>query len=119
MRRTLAILFLIAGLATGPLLAQGIDPAQEQYVNAFLNSRKAEELEAAGKFPEALNTLRGVANTLTQLKQSSPNFQPDMREWRLKLTMAGIERLQGNMGNAGLAEPPALGDVGVLPELPN
>lgn len=119
MRRTLAILYFIAGLATAPLLAQGIDPAQEQYVNAFLNSRKAEELETAGKLQEALNTLRGVANTLTQLKQNNPTFQPEMRDWRLKRTMEAIERLQGKMGGAAVSEPAGgTSEVGVLPELP-
>jgi tetratricopeptide (TPR) repeat protein len=119
MRRTLAILYFIAGLATAPLLAQGIDPAQEQYVNAFLNSRKAEELETAGKLQEALSTLRGVANTLAQLKQNSPTFQPEMRDWRLKRTMEAIERLQGKMGGAAASEPVGgANEVGVLPELP-
>jgi tetratricopeptide (TPR) repeat protein len=124
MRRTLVILCFLAGLATAPLCAQGIDPAQEQYVNAFLNSRKAEELEAAGDLKGSLRMLRAVADTLTQLKQSSPAFQPEMRDWRLKRTMEAIDRLQGKMGpEASAPEPgnelvPPLGDPPSLEPLP-
>jgi Flp pilus assembly protein TadD len=120
MRRTLAILLFIAGLSTAPLLAQGIAPAQEQYVNAFLNSRKAEELEGAGDLRGSLKTLRSVADTLSRLKQAAPDFQPDMVEWRLKRTMEAIERLQGKVGGAPEAGEPGPGapEIGVLPPLP-
>src|SRR3954466_15381979 len=107
MRRTFAILVFLAGLGTAPLLAQGIDPAQSEYVNAFLNARKAEELEAAGDLRGALKTLRGVADTLGRLKQNSPDFQPEMREWLLKRTLESIDKLQGKIGGSPEPAEPA------------
>ncbi len=132
MRRTLVILLFIAGLATAPLRAQG-DGAPSEYVTAFLLSRKAEELEAAGDLRAALKTFRNVADTLNHLKQAAPDYQPEMREWRMKRTQESIDRVQGKMGpdagnnNSGipnndggrLGSPDDItGGPGVLPPLP-
>ncbi len=120
MRRTFAILLFLAGLSIAPLVGQGIDPAQDQYVTAFLNSRKAEELEGAGDLRGALKTYRSVAETLSRLEQTNPDFQPEMRAWRLKRTMEALDRIQAKMGPGGNEAPlaPAPGDVDIgLPPL--
>jgi len=129
MRRTFVILLFLAGLATAPLHAQGSDAAGE-YVNAFLLSRKAEEMEAAGDLRGALKNFRSAADSLNHLKQSAPDYQPEMRDWRFKRTQEAIDRVQGKMGpdatNPGtnntsgpLAAPDDLtGGPSVLPQLP-
>lgn len=91
-------------------------------MTAFLNSRKGEELEAAGDLRGALKTYRSVADTLSRLQQTNPDFQPEMRDWRLKRTMEAIERIQGKMGPGGNEAPlaPAPGDADIgLPPLDN
>src|SRR5688500_16830059 len=76
MRRTLVILCFLAGFALSPvsIYAQGIDPAQEAFVNAFLAVRKAEEQVAAGDLKSAIKTYRGAADTLSKIKQQWPNW---------------------------------------------
>ncbi len=113
MRRTFAILCLLAGFAAAPLTAhaQGLDPAQEQFVNAFLNVRKGEEQENSGDMKAALKTFRAAADTLTRIKRESPNWQPDLVEYRLGQTMKAIDRVQTKMGGEKQDEP------GLLPRI--
>ena len=113
MRRTFVILSLIAGFATAPLTsrAQGLDPAQEQFVNAFLNARKGEEQENSGDNKTALKTFRAAAETLTRIKKESPSWQPELVEYRLGQTMKAIDRVQTKMGGEKKEDP------GVLPPI--
>ena len=113
MRRTFAILCLLVGFAAVPLTAraQGLDPAQEQFVNAFLNVRKGEEQEGSSDFKAALKTFRAAADTLTRIKKESPNWQPDLVEYRLAQTMKAIDRVQTKMGGEKKDDP------GVLPPI--
>ena len=113
MRRTFAILCLLVGFAAVPLTAraQGLDPAQEQFVNAFLNVRKGEEQESSSDFKAALKTFRAAADTLTRIKKESPNWQPDLVEYRLAQTMKAIDRVQTKMGGEKKDDP------GVLPPI--
>ena len=113
MRRTFAILCLLVGFAAAPLTihAQGLDPAQEQFVNAFLNVRKGEEQESSSDFKAALKTFRAAADTLTRIKKESPNWQPDLVEYRLAQTMKAIDRVQTKMGGEKKDDP------GVLPPI--
>ena len=90
-------------------------------------------MEAAGDLRGALKTYRGAAESLNRLKQSAPDFQPDMRDWRMKRTMDSIDRVQGKMGPDAAANPGApsndggalgqpddvTGGAGVLPPLPD
>ena len=117
MRRTLAILCFLAGISLAPITlhAQSVDAAQQEFVNAFLSARKAEDMEKSGDVKAALSTYRSVAGMLTRIKQSSPNWNADLVDFRLKRTMDAIDRLQGMMG-AGRAAPGS--DGGVLPPLP-
>ena len=113
MRRTFVILCFIAGLATAPLTAraQGLDPAQEQFVNAFLNVRKGEEQENSGDIKGALKTFRAAADTLTRIKRDSPNWQGDLVDYRLAQTMKAIDRVQTKMGGEKKE------DLGLLPPI--
>ena len=113
MRRTFAILCLLVGFAAVPLTtrAQGLDPAQEQFVNAFLNARKGEEQENSSDFKAALKTFRAAADTLTRIKKESPNWQPELVEYRLAQTMKAIDRVQTKMGGEKKEDP------GVLPPI--
>lgn len=110
MRRTFAILCLLAGFAAAPLTlnAQGLDPAQEQFVNAFLNVRKGEEQENAGDTKAALKTFRAAADTLTRIKRESPSWQPELVDYRLAQTMKAIDRVQTKMGGEKKDEPSVL-----------
>ena len=112
MRRSLAIICLLAGFAAAPLTlrAQDADPVQGMYVDAFLKSRSAEEQEGTGDLKNALKAFRSAADTLTKIKQQSPRWQSEMVDFRLKRTMDSIARVQGKMG--GEKEP-----GGVLPPL--
>jgi tetratricopeptide (TPR) repeat protein len=123
MRRTLAIICLLAGLAAAPLQihAQGIDPAQENFVTAFLAFRKGEELESGNDLRGALKSLRAAADALSRSKQQWPNWQTDMVEFRLKRTNDAINRIQGKIGDSPEPAPaPAPGEAPgeVLPPLP-
>lgn len=110
MRRTFAILCLLVGFAAAQLTihAQGIDLAQEQFVNAFLNARKGEEQENSSDFKAALKTFRAAAETLTRIKKESPNWQPELVEYRLSQTMKAIDRVQTKMGGEKKDEPSVL-----------
>jgi tetratricopeptide (TPR) repeat protein len=119
MRRTLVILCFLAGLALSPISthAQGIDPAQEAFVNAFLAIRKAEEQAASGDSKTALKTFRTAVDTLAKIKQQWPSWQPELLEYRLKRTQETINQLQAKMGPATAEAPAPAGDPGVLPPL--
>ena len=118
MRRTLSIICFLAGISFAPLAvrAQGIESAQQEFVNAFLSVRKAEDQERVGEMKAALATYRGAAGTLTRIKKESPGWQSDLVDFRLKRTMEAIDRVQTRMGGPSAA--PAGNDVGVLPPLP-
>ena len=107
MRRTLVTLCFLAGFALSPvsIYAQGIDPAQEAFVNAFLAARKAEEQVTAGDLKNAIKTYRGAADTLAKIKQQWPNWQPELLDYRLKRTLEAINQLTAKLGPAS-AEPP-------------
>src|SRR5438046_1840869 len=111
MRRTLAIICFLIGFSAAPLtvLAQGAE-AQDEFVNAFLSSRKGEEQEKAGDLKAALAAYRTAASLLTKIKQESPDWQPEMRDFRLAQTLKAIERVQARIGGA-------VNDPGVLPPL--
>jgi hypothetical protein len=80
--------------------AQGIDPAQEAFVTAFLSARKAEEQAAAGKFQKALETFRAAADTLEKIKQQWPKWQPDLLEFRMKRTKEAISKMESQAAPA-------------------
>jgi Flp pilus assembly protein TadD/septal ring factor EnvC (AmiA/AmiB activator) len=117
MRRTLAILSFIAGisLASPPLRAQGNDAAQAQFVDAFLNVRKGEDLEKAGDQKAALATYRSALATLVKIKQENPNWQTELLDFRIKRTTEAMERLQEKMGGTG---KPGGNDLGLPPVKP-
>jgi Flp pilus assembly protein TadD len=136
MRRTFAILCLLAGLATAPLFpARAQDNGGQQlFVEAFLIVRKGEEDERNGKMKDAMMNYRTAANMLTKVKQTWPKWQTEIVEFRLRRTMDAIERLQTQMGGAGadivppiepldvdkgaIPEPPPTGDIGLPPLTP-
>lgn len=115
MRRTLVIFAFLAGIVLAPMSAraQGIDPAQENFVNAFLAVRKAEEQAAAGDNKTALKTYRAAADTLSKIKQQWPNWQPELLDYRLKRTLDAINQLNSKVGPGG----GEAADVGALPPL--
>ena len=117
MCRTLAVLCFLAGIAAAPLSihAQGIEASQQDFVNAFLSVRKGEDHEKAGDLKAALATYRAAAGILTKIKQTDPNWQKDLVDFRLKRTMEAIDRIQSKMG--GVATGTGANDVGVLPPL--
>ncbi len=112
MRRTFAIICLLAGLAALPLVpARAQDsPAQGQFVEAFLLVRKGEEEERNNKLKEAMQNYRTAANMLTRVKVTWPEWQKDIVEFRLKRTMDSIDRLQGQLA-------PGTGNASVLPPI--
>jgi tetratricopeptide (TPR) repeat protein len=114
MRRTLAILCLLAGLATAPLTVRaqaGISPAQELFVQAFLSDRKADELVTAGDTKGALQNYRAAADALSQIKQQFPTWQKELVDFRLGRVTQSIAQLQAKPammqpGDAGPAVTP-------------
>ena len=100
MRRTFAILSFIAGinLAQLPVRAQGVDAAQQQFVDAFLSVRKGEEQEKAGDHKAALATYRSALGTLMRIKQENPKWQTDLLDFRIKRTMEAVDLIQERMG---------------------
>ena len=118
MRRTLAIISFLAGISIAPLAVrgQGIESAQQEFVNAFLSFRKGEDQERAGDLKAALATFRSAAGALTRIKRESPNWQSDIVDLRLKRTMEAIDRVQTKLG--GPAAKPGANDASVLPPLP-
>ena len=118
MRRTLAIVCFLAGISFAPLAVrgQGIESAQQEFVNAFLSVRKGEDQEKAGELKAALATYRSAAGTLARIKKESPGWQAELVDFRLKRTMEAIDRIQTKLG--GPSAGPAGNDLGVLPPLP-
>jgi tetratricopeptide (TPR) repeat protein len=117
MRRTIAIICFLVGIAAGPLglRAQGVDSAQQEFVDAFLGVRKGEDQERAGDMKGALASYRLAANKLSRIKQEAPNWQTDLVDFRLKRTMEAVDRIQSKLGGSG---PGVVGDAGLLPPLP-
>ena len=117
MRRTFAIICLLAGFATAPLVpARAQDStAQSQFVDAFLTARKGDEDEKNGNLKGAIANFKTAANLLTRVKQTWPSWQPDIVEYRLKRTMESIERVQGQMGGAGPSVLPPIEPGGEKP----
>ena len=120
MRRNFAILCLLAGLLTAPLIpARAQDSGgQAQFVEAFLIVRKGEEDEKNGKLKEALKNFRTAANMLTQVRKTWPKWQEEIVTFRLDLTMKAIARIQGQMGGAAaeMVPPPSGGELTPLPQ---
>ncbi len=124
MRRILVIVCFVAGLALAPFAvhAQGIDPAQEQFVSAFLTIRKAEEQANAGELQTALKSYRLASDTLSRIKQQFPTWQSELVDYRLKRTNEAITTLQSKMGAAPAEDPgllpPILPDANPLAPAP-
>lgn len=118
MRRTFAIICFLIGIASAPLSlrAQGIDSAQQEFVDAFLGVRKGEDQERAGDLKGALATFRSAAGKLAKIKQEAPSWQTDLVDFRLKRTMEAVDRIQTKLG--GAAPAGGANDVGLLPPLP-
>lgn len=83
---------------------------QQEFVNAFLNVRKGEEMERAGDLRNAMTTYRSAAGVLAKIKKDSPGWQTDLVDFRLKKTMEAIDRVQTKLGGpAAGAEGGAVG----------
>ncbi len=119
MRRTLAILCFIAGISLAPLpvRAQGVEAAQQQFVDAFLSARKGDEQEKAGDLKGALATYRAALSTLMRIKQENPSWQAELLDFRITRTQEAIARVQEKMGGPSPAMKPGGNDAGVLPPL--
>jgi tetratricopeptide (TPR) repeat protein len=119
MRRTLAILCFIAGISFAPLpvRGQGIEAAQQQFVDAFLSVRKGEDQEKAGDLKAAMATFRAAASALTKIKQDFPTWQTDLLDYRLSRTMAAMDRVQEKLGGGGAMVRPGGERPDVLPPL--
>ncbi len=119
MRRTLAILCFIAGISLAPLpvRAQGVEAAQQQFVDAFLSARKGDEQEKAGDLKGALATYRAALSTLTRIKQENPSWQAELLDFRITRTQEAIARVQEKVGGPAPAMKPGGNDAGVLPPL--
>ena len=88
MSRVFSLVLFIA-LVSGSALALGKDDpadkgAQQEFVNAFLNVRKGEELERTGDLRGALATYLSAAGALAKIKKDSPGWQKDLVDFRLK-----------------------------------
>ena len=85
MRRTLAILSFIAGIsfASLPVRAQGIEAAQQQFVDAFLSVRKGEEQEKNADLKAALATFRAALETLKKIQHENQSWQAELLEFRI------------------------------------
>ena len=84
--------------------------AQQEFVNAFLNVRKGEEMERAGELRNAMTTYRSAAGMLAKIKKDFPIWQKDLVDLRLKKTMEAIDRVQTKLGGpAAVAEGGAAG----------
>ncbi len=121
MRRTLAILSFIASinLAQLPVRAQGVDAAQQQFVDAFLSVRKGEEQEKAGDHKAALATYRSALGTLMRIKQENPKWQTELLDFRIKRTMEAVDLIQERMGGTKKGTPPNDPGLGLPPLTPD
>ena len=129
MRRNFVILCLLAGLATAPLMPAHAEDkgGQEPFVEAYMLVRKADEDEKSDNLKSALTNLKKAANILTRVKQTWPDWQPGIVEFRLKRTMESIDRIQTQMGGAAADVSPNkpekpleiiddnIGDIGLPP----
>jgi Flp pilus assembly protein TadD/septal ring factor EnvC (AmiA/AmiB activator) len=75
--------------------AQGSDAAQQQFVEAFLGVRKAEEQEKSGDARMALATYKTALGTLMRIKQENPKWQTELLDFRIAHTLKAIERIEG------------------------
>jgi tetratricopeptide (TPR) repeat protein len=119
MRRTFAILCFILGISIAPLhvCAQGSDVAQQQFVEAFLGVRKAEEQDKAGDTKAALATYKTALGTLMRIKHENPKWQTDLLDFRIRRTAEAVDRLEGAPG-VTTATKSGGNDPSVLPPLP-
>ena len=119
MRRTLVILCFIFGISFAPLplRAQGTDAAQQQFVEAFLGVRKAEDQEKSGDVKTALATYKTALGTLMRIKQENPKWQSELLDFRIKRTAEAIDRLDGQSGGAMMTTKPGGNSGDILPPL--
>lgn len=64
------------------------------YVQAYMAYRAGERLESEGKSAEATQKFRFCASVLEQIQKNSPDYKPDVVEFRLGKTRAALARLQ-------------------------
>ena len=83
--------------------AGGNAAASEKFVGAFLDVKKAEELEKSGDLKSALETSRAAASALEKIKKESPDWQKDLVDFRLKRTAEAAERLAKKLGETSVA----------------
>jgi len=84
--------------------ANANDSAQQAFVNAFLNVRKAEEQEKAGDLKTAQATLRDALAQLKKIKTDSPHWQTELLDFRIKRTTEAEERVGKKLGDASAEE---------------
>ena len=76
------------------LRAQNNDAAQQQFVEAFLGVKKAEEQEKMGDTKAALTTFKAALGTLMRIKHENPKWQTDLLDFRIKRTAEAVDRLE-------------------------
>ena len=87
---TLALCWLLP--ASSFVRAEGVD-AGEVYLRGYALKNEGEKLEAAGKFPEALNAYKQAQTIITSVAQNSPAWQPEVVQYRLQALQQTIARL--------------------------
>ena len=107
--------FLIACvfvLGSAPALLAADDPS-EQFLDAYMVVQQAEKLEQSGKLRAALSKYKSAANTLDQIHDKAPTWQPVIVDYRKKKTADSILALEQKLATEAPAT--AGGNEGPLP----
>ena len=99
-------------LGTPPALLAADDPS-EQFLDAYMVVQQAEKLEQSGKLRAALSKYKSAANTLDQIHDKAPTWQPVIVDYRKKKTADSILVLEQKL--ASESPSTAGGNDGPLP----
>jgi Flp pilus assembly protein TadD len=105
--------FLIALGASLVMLSSAFSKdSSDLFLSAYTDFQAAEKLEREAKPQEALKKYRAAQQTLREIRNSSPDWQPLVVDYRLRKTLESIGRVEEGIAATPLAEAPE----GSLPE---
>lgn len=105
MRHPLYVFSTVAYGLVAPLVAHAAQDPSESFLNAFMSVRKGDELEASGRYKEALAKFRYAGSLLDQIHEQHPEWQAMIVEYRRKKTAESISRMEQKVALDTSAEP--------------
>ncbi len=117
----IGLLLPVLALLAQPLVtrAQDTDPS-EIFLRAYMTAQQADKLERENQLQPALAKLRFAGSLMEELKNTSPDWQPAIVDYRGRKISEGILRVQSKISTQNdLSEGAAAAVAEAEPPLPN